>query len=815
MLFQNQFIIGNKIEIQELSISCIVREIHAGGVGCCVHLETLDKHEHFALKNIRPDFIFDDKTYGRFIDEIKVWLEASSCDGVVEAVQIIKINEVPCVLSRWMEGGDLSKKITMLNPEQKLSGIIRMALTMQWVYQKMNVIHRDLKPANILLDKQNQFFVGDWGLSRPIASYFTKNGNQKKSSQDFKRLGQTISRSFLGTVMYAAPEQFINASAVDHRADIYALGCIMYELETGIPPYSGNTFNEFAQAHLYTPIPKLGGIFNRTKLGLELIIQKCLQKNVTNRFQTYDELLSALFEAAKKRQYDINNSRINIRYIRHQPGKGLEKQKKIMENIKYESSRGWIEREEIIQFLNEADNLCALGKYEEAMHILTPYYIPEIIVNGAAWHGGHSLIEFYAYCVTKMGEPKISEKVYEELNTLTNKPAVFYVNYGLTLLNMQKFKDAIKICKAGDELYPNDYDILGNLTIALQLSGKLDEAEASAFIRLNLRRDVHSLEEAVMIIHLQMNLLRYTDLPRAAEYAKTALKLTQEGLLLNPRFNSLQFTKIQLLRFCHDGYTAFNACKQLIESPYVNITIKELAFLQQCEIRNEIISQQADVNIFINDIDNSLPNLKTKSVINDLLRLRMKTIAEKLMLGKTYDGGSIVYPEVVDFFLRDNEKCLNPVMCARIIDYYSNPNYYKNGKINLTCVSTNEVDKTCLNKRDIIKKQFNEQLSEWQNQPNLALLILEPHTSTDWEACKWYVMISKVYNNIDDAYAKARNCILLAPWKAESYDILTYVAQHFNDIKLMNETKIEADAIFHKEKIIFNELQKIIVALGS
>ena len=122
-MFQDFFNIGQDLIIPELSAKLpdtgnrfTVLSIHEGGMGFCVHLMNKSTNEDFALKCIKPDLLGNNKVLNRFKDELNVWLFVSNCNCITEAIAVVKINDIPCVLARWMNGGDLSQKISSSHP---------------------------------------------------------------------------------------------------------------------------------------------------------------------------------------------------------------------------------------------------------------------------------------------------------------------------------------------------------------------------------------------------------------------------------------------------------------------------------------------------------------------------------------------------------------------------------------------------------------------------------------------------------------------------------------------------------------------------
>jgi eukaryotic-like serine/threonine-protein kinase len=112
----------------------------------------------------------------------------------------------------------------------------------------------------------------------------------------------TVVGSFLGTVSYASPEQLRGDVDLDHRTDIYSLGCLMYEWEAGGCPFTGTTAEEVILKHLFETAAPLGSFFKKTAFGAEGLIRACLEKDPAKRMPDYASLDLALAEAARARR---------------------------------------------------------------------------------------------------------------------------------------------------------------------------------------------------------------------------------------------------------------------------------------------------------------------------------------------------------------------------------------------------------------------------------------------------------------------------------------------------------------------------------
>ena len=300
-----------------------------------------------------------------------------------------------------MPKGDLASALPYLKTHLKFEALVRMVRGLSWVHGKLGVIHRDLKPANVLLDQADLAYVADWGLARPVG-HAVASVRSSQNDSGFERPDRTKAGSFVGTVTYAAPEQILGAQDLDHRADIYALGCIMFECETGSPPFAGRTVADIARQHIRTPPPTVGGWFKKTELGLETVIARCLQKKPADRYSYYSELDEVLADVARKRGFPLDRCTIAVRYERSQLGKGHLRQDAILERPQTVRARGYqvVEFEDIAPFLEEAEHLISLNRYQEAEQLLRPYFLPDSCMKrtfGGLHIRWHSLMRIACY----------------------------------------------------------------------------------------------------------------------------------------------------------------------------------------------------------------------------------------------------------------------------------------------------------------------------------------------------------------------------------------------------------------------------------
>jgi serine/threonine-protein kinase len=143
------------------------------------------------------------------------------------------------------------------------------------------VLHRDVKPENILL-REGRALVADFGLARAIGTEYTR---------------LTKTGAMVGTVFYMSPEQLREDDNLDQRADIYSLGCILYEMLTGGPPYTGPSLKELVTRILRAPVPSARRVAAGLPESVDQAINRALAKSPGERYTTMEEFAADLARA--------------------------------------------------------------------------------------------------------------------------------------------------------------------------------------------------------------------------------------------------------------------------------------------------------------------------------------------------------------------------------------------------------------------------------------------------------------------------------------------------------------------------------------
>ncbi len=225
-----------------------------------------------ALKVLSANLAMDPAFVARFEREAQS-VASLSHPNLVGVFDIGADGEFHYIVMEYVEGSTLDVAIRREAPmaADRVTGITLSVCEGLGVAHSRGIVHRDIKPANIMIEPNGRVKVMDFGIAKTKIEGLTQVG------------------AVLGTVRYLAPEQAY-AAPVDRRADIYALGCVMYEMLTGRPPISGDSLIEIANKLMTEQPPPPSALVPEVPAGLERVVMKALAKNPDNRYSDTDSM---------------------------------------------------------------------------------------------------------------------------------------------------------------------------------------------------------------------------------------------------------------------------------------------------------------------------------------------------------------------------------------------------------------------------------------------------------------------------------------------------------------------------------------------
>jgi Tol biopolymer transport system component len=263
--------LGNRYRVE--------RELGHGGMGLVFLAEDLKHHRHVALKVLRPELA---QSLGaeRFLREIRISAQLNH-PNILTLIDSGEVDGFMYYVMPYVEGESLRDRLTketQLPIEDALRITREVADALSYAHS-LGVVHRDIKPENILFEAGHAV-VGDFGIARAVSE---AGGEQL-----------TESGLAVGTPAYMSPEQASGSDPVDARTDIYSLGCVLYEMLVGEPPYVGPTPQAILARKAVEPVPSLRVVRDTVSVAVERAITKALAKVPADRFATARQFTEAL-----------------------------------------------------------------------------------------------------------------------------------------------------------------------------------------------------------------------------------------------------------------------------------------------------------------------------------------------------------------------------------------------------------------------------------------------------------------------------------------------------------------------------------------
>jgi serine/threonine-protein kinase len=267
----------------------VERVLGVGGMGVVVAAHHIGLDERVAIKFLLPEALANPEAVARFAREARAAVK-------IKSLHVARVSDVgvldtgaPYMVMEYLQGQDLSQRLRDHGPlgAAETVDLVLQACEALAEAHALGMVHRDLKPANLFLTQQADgspcVKVLDFGISK-----VTSPGS---SGNDF---GMTKTQAVMGSPLYMSPEQMASSRDVDARADIWAIGTILFELLTGRVPFLGDTMPQLCAMILQEAPPPPRHLRPDLPDGLQQVVLRCLEKDKNRRFSNVGELASAL-----------------------------------------------------------------------------------------------------------------------------------------------------------------------------------------------------------------------------------------------------------------------------------------------------------------------------------------------------------------------------------------------------------------------------------------------------------------------------------------------------------------------------------------
>lgn len=390
----------------------------------------------------------------RFRAEAKTWISIGIHPNIVQAFFVREINEQLFIGAEYISPDENGRNTITDYLEQGSTSdynvfkwAAQFCYAMEFAISKGLEVHRDIKPDNLMIDQFGNLKITDFGLAKAFYDYKLEN----KDSLIISNPNLTSEGSFLGTVLFASPEQILDSSSIDFRSDIYSFGIVLYQLiSLGSFPYSlkgKTTKEEIAIMHLQEPIIEI-------QHPLFSIVEKCLAKSPIDRFQSFKELLLDL--------------------------------KKVTEKLKIKLPPNTIQEDDKFEELfRQSLSLLTLGEKEKALDLINEY-LEHNIYDSSGWHlKGQILLE--------IGKPTLALKATLKSYDLDPNNSATLNNLGILYKRVGELDKAIAFLMEAIQIDNYNAGAAMNLAIALHEKGAFLGAADVILNVLNLTPDKKTL----------------------------------------------------------------------------------------------------------------------------------------------------------------------------------------------------------------------------------------------------------------------------------------------------------------------------------
>jgi serine/threonine-protein kinase len=294
----------------------VTGQIGFGGMGAVYEAQHQLLGNRVAVKVLLPERSANREIVQRFFNEAKA-VSLVHHPGIPELFDFGHLASGNAyIIMELLEGetlGERLKRVRPMSPNESVSISRHIAGTLSAAHAH-GIVHRDLKPDNV-------FLVPDPALPRGERAKILDFGIAKLADSERPSKVRTETGRLMGTPYYMSPEQCRGSGRVDHRSDIYSLGCVLYQMLTGRPPFVLEGSGEVLAAHIHVPPLSPRTIVSAIPTEIEAVVMKLLAKDPAERYQTMDEVIHGLNQSVPRTAPDPVDSEPSLQASTHLPAR--------------------------------------------------------------------------------------------------------------------------------------------------------------------------------------------------------------------------------------------------------------------------------------------------------------------------------------------------------------------------------------------------------------------------------------------------------------------------------------------------------------
>ena len=300
----------------------IIEQLGQGGMATVFKAYHASLDRYVAIKALHPAFNQDVTFEARFQREARVVAKLEH-PNIVPVYDYAEHEKRPYLVMKFIEGDTLKAKLDEgpLSSEE-ISKIVDAVGSALSYAHRQGVLHRDIKPSNVLVAKDGQMYLADFGLAR-----IAQSGESTLSSD-----------MIMGTPQYISPEQAMGKKDLDERTDLYSFGVMLYEMVVGQVPFNADTPFSVIHDHIYSPLPLPHTVNKNVPDSVERVLLKALAKERDHRYETVSQMVLAFTRAWAEAGVPMQGTFIKISHSMNAPEKIASKAEPINTFIEPEPS---------------------------------------------------------------------------------------------------------------------------------------------------------------------------------------------------------------------------------------------------------------------------------------------------------------------------------------------------------------------------------------------------------------------------------------------------------------------------------------------